>query len=82
MLRLDGEVREVTAMFTDIEGFTALTERSDPGDVLQLLDGYLAIVTDIVIAHGGMVGVRSVVGTGTTFTFTLPVNVRVPLGRR
>ncbi len=40
-LRLDGETRQVTAMFTDVEGFTALTERSDAHDVVQLLDGYL-----------------------------------------
>jgi adenylate cyclase len=55
MLRLGGETREVTAMFTDMEGFTSLTDRSNPRDVLQLLDGYLTIVTDTVAAHGGMV---------------------------
>jgi hypothetical protein len=51
----DGEARQVTVMFTDIEGFTALTERYDARDVLKVLDGYLTIVTDIVIEHGGMV---------------------------
>jgi adenylate cyclase len=73
VLRLDGEVREVTAMFTDIEGFTALTERSDAGDILQLLDGYLAIVTDIVIAHGGMVD--KLIGDGVFALFNAPLDL-------
>ncbi len=63
----------MTAMFTDIEGFTALTERSDPGDVLQLLDGYLAIVTDIVIAHGGMVD--KLIGDGVFALFNAPLDL-------
>jgi two-component system, NtrC family, sensor histidine kinase KinB len=33
----------------------------------------LAISKRIVEAHGGQIGVRSEVGRGTTFTFTLPV---------
>src|SRR6202011_3713818 len=33
----------------------------------------LAVVKQLVEAHGGMVGVRSVVGAGTTFSFTLPL---------
>jgi signal transduction histidine kinase len=37
----------------------------------------LAVVKQLVEAHGGMVGVRSVVGTGTTFSFTLPLALPV-----
>jgi adenylate cyclase len=73
ILRLDGESRPVTAMFTDIEGFTALTERSDPREVLQLLDGYLAIVTDTVIAHGGMVD--KLMGDGVFALFNVPLDL-------
>ena len=39
-LRLRGEMREITALFTDIEGFTSLTERSEPTDLVALLDAY------------------------------------------
>jgi adenylate cyclase len=73
VLRLDGESRPVTAMFTDIEGFTALTERSDAREVLQLLDGYLAIVTDTVIAHGGMVD--KLMGDGVFALFNVPLDL-------
>jgi adenylate cyclase len=73
VLRLDGESRPVTAMFTDIEGFTALTERSDPREVLQLLDAYLAIVTDTVIEHGGMVD--KLMGDGVFALFNVPLDL-------
>jgi adenylate cyclase len=72
-LRLGGEIREVTAMFTDIEGFTSLTERSDATDVVQLLDGYLAIVTDIVVANGGMVD--KLIGDGVFALFNVPLDL-------
>ena len=37
-LRLRGEMREITAFFTDIEGFTAMTERAQPADLVALLN--------------------------------------------
>jgi len=73
MLRLDGESREVTAMFTDIEGFTSLTDRSDATEVLQLLDEYLTIVTDTVVAHGGMVD--KLIGDGVFALFNAPLDL-------
>ena len=73
MLRLNGESREVTALFTDIEGFTSLTDRSDAAEVLQLLDEYLTIITDIVVAHGGMVD--KLIGDGVFALFNAPLDL-------
>jgi adenylate cyclase len=73
MLRLSGESREVTALFTDIEGFTSLTDRSNATEVLQLLDEYLTIVTDIVVAHGGMVD--KLIGDGVFALFNAPLDL-------
>jgi adenylate cyclase len=73
MLRLDGESREVTALFTDIEGFTSLTERSDPTEIMQLLDEYLTIVADTVVAHGGMVD--KLIGDGMFALFNAPLDL-------
>jgi adenylate cyclase len=73
MLRLSGESREVTALFTDIEGFTSLTERCEAVEVVRLLDGYLAVVTDIVVAHGGMVD--KLIGDGVFALFNVPLDL-------
>ena len=54
-LRLRGEMREITALFTDIEGFTSMTERAEPADLVALLDAYFDVATRIVTDHGGMI---------------------------
>jgi adenylate cyclase len=54
-LRLRGEMREITALITDIEGFTAMTERAEPTDLVALLDDYFDVTARIVIDHGGMI---------------------------
>jgi adenylate cyclase len=40
LVKLNGERREVTALFTDIEGFTATTHRAGPEDLVATLDQY------------------------------------------
>src|SRR5262249_13979532 len=52
LVRLHGEMREITALFTDIEGFTAITERSAPAELVALLDDYFDAVTRAVTDHG------------------------------
>lgn len=44
---------EVTALFCDISGFTALAGALDPRDVVELLNRYFPIVTEIVFRHEG-----------------------------
>jgi adenylate cyclase len=51
----DGEVREGTIVFTDIEGFTTLSETLDPATLMGVLNGYFAAATEIVARHGGVV---------------------------
>src|SRR5262249_42563926 len=45
MLKLRAESREVTALFTDIEGFTAMTHRAEPEQLVAVLDAYIEGVT-------------------------------------
>jgi len=71
--RLEGESREITALFTDIEGFTAMTERSEPRKLIALLDDYLDAVCQVVQAHGGMVD--KVVGDAVHAIFNAPLDV-------
>ena len=52
-LALGGERRIVTAFFSDLEGFTALSEALDPKQLVQLLNEYLTEMTDIILEFGG-----------------------------
>jgi adenylate cyclase len=53
-LRLGGEKRELTVLFSDVRGFTSLSERLDPHLLLELLNEYLTPMTDIIVSgHEG-----------------------------
>ena len=52
---LGGESRDVTVWFSDIEGFTSISEKLLPGELVALMNEYLSAMTDIVEAHGGFV---------------------------
>jgi adenylate cyclase len=54
-LGLGGERREITVMFTDLAGFTSLSEKSDAETVARILKQHFTIVTAIVLARGGTV---------------------------
>ncbi|HPH02615.1 MAG TPA: CHASE2 domain-containing protein [Spirochaetota bacterium] len=54
MLRLGGEKRVCTVFFSDIAGFTTLSEGLSPEQLVEFLNTYLTEVTDIILAHGGM----------------------------
>ncbi len=52
-LKLGGERRELTIMFSDLEGFTSLSEGLDPEALTTLLNDYLTDMTDIILEEGG-----------------------------
>lgn len=45
--------KEVTVLFADLRGFTALAERMPPGDLVPLLNGWFAVMADAIAAHRG-----------------------------
>jgi adenylate cyclase len=51
----DGEVREGTVLFTDIEGFTTLSERVDPKTLMTILSDYFGAVNALAEANGGVI---------------------------
>ena len=50
-----GERRQVTILFADLCGFTAISRTLDPEEVRELLDRYTALVDGIVVGYGGTV---------------------------
>lgn len=52
-IRMGGEMVETTVMFTDIRGFTSLSERYDPPQLVQDLNSYFEKVVDIIFAFEG-----------------------------
>jgi adenylate cyclase len=54
-INLAGEKRELTIFFSDVRNFTTLTEKSDPTELIALLNEYLEAMTEIVFAHDGIV---------------------------
>ncbi len=54
-LKLGGDRRDITILFTDLAGFTSLAEKLPAEEVAALLNRHLSEMTDIVIAHGGTV---------------------------
>ncbi|MFN0166504.1 MAG: CHASE2 domain-containing protein [Bryobacteraceae bacterium] len=53
--RFDGEKKKLTVFFSDVRGFTTLTERSDPVQLLKQLNEYLEAMTDIIFRYDGIV---------------------------
>lgn len=54
-LKLGGERREITAVFTDVAGFTNFSERMDPQALGELLNRYFDGLCDAVVAHEGTI---------------------------
>jgi adenylate cyclase len=72
MPELGGEEREVTVLFSDIAGFTAISEACDPAALVQGLNTYFSTMTDIIEAHGGFVD--KYIGDAIVAVFGAPVH--------
>ncbi|MBW2528663.1 MAG: adenylate/guanylate cyclase domain-containing protein [Deltaproteobacteria bacterium] len=54
-VKLGGELRYVTVLFADIRGYSTLSESLSPPEIVAILNRYFQRVTDIILAHGGMI---------------------------
>ncbi len=50
-LALGGETREITLLFSDIRGFTSLSEKMDPQEITGLLNRFLTPMTDVLLLN-------------------------------
>jgi len=71
-LRLGGEKVFGTAMFTDLRGFTTFSETLPADQVIGLLNRYLGIMSDVVLAHGGTLVTYTGDGMMAVFGAPLP----------
>lgn len=53
LAELGGKRRDMTVLFSDIRGFTAVTEKGDPEALVAQLNEYFSCMVDIVFAHRG-----------------------------
>lgn len=53
-LKLGGQKKDLTVLFSDIRGFTSVAEVMSPEELVQLLNEYLTAMTDIVFKYDGL----------------------------
>jgi adenylate cyclase len=68
---LGGKYVEATAMFSDIRGFTSITETQSPAETIELLNTYYTLMFDAIQGQGGIV--NQIVGDGLMAIFGAPV---------
>lgn len=52
-LNLLGERRDITVLFSDVAGFTTLSERLNPDELVILLNRYLSAMTEVIFLYDG-----------------------------
>ena len=57
LLKLGGETKEMTFLFSDIRGFTPISEKykGNPEGLTRLINRFLTRMTDVIIANGGTI---------------------------
>jgi len=70
-LELGGEKREITLLMSDLRGFTALSERLEPTEVISLLNHYLSAMIDLIHASGGTID--EIIGDAIFVLFGAPL---------
>ena len=53
-LKLGGDKKDLSVLFSDIRGFTTISEKLSPEELVHLLNEYLTAMTDIVFKYDGM----------------------------
>lgn len=73
LLKLEGQSREITAFFSDIRGFTSISEQLTPPQVTAMLNQYFTPMTRIVVDHKGLVD--KYMGDGLAAMWNAPIDV-------
>jgi len=69
-LELGGEKRSVTIMISDLRGFTALSERLEPEQVVRMLNTYFELMMEVILGYNGTI--NEIVGDSLLVIFGAP----------
>ena len=69
-MELGGERRNVTIMLSDLRGFTALSERLEPEQVVKMLNGYFEVMVEVVHQYNGTI--NEIIGDSLLVIFGAP----------
>jgi adenylate cyclase len=69
---LGGETRNVTIFFSDLAGFSAISEQMTPTELVAFMNEYLSAMTDIIESQGGYV--EKYIGDSIVAVFGAPVD--------
>jgi len=72
-LRLGGKKQIVTVLFSDVRGFTTYSESRPPETVIDVLNHYLTMMTDVILKHGGTL--VTFMGDGIMAVFGAPIEM-------
>ena len=70
-IKVGGERKDITLMFVDIRGFTPLSEKMEPEEVIEVLNEYLEICTKAVFEYEGTID--KFMGDGVMVMFGAPI---------
>jgi len=73
LLKLGGEKRICTFLFTDVRGFTNLSEKLEPEEVTSIMNKVLTVQVECIQAHGGMVD--KFIGDACMAIFNAPLDL-------
>ena len=73
LLKLGGDRRRCTFLFTDVRGFTSLSEKLDPEEVTKIMNKALTIQANAVKEYGGMVD--KYIGDAMMAIFNAPIDL-------
>ena len=70
-VHLGGENQTATILFADIRGFTRMSEKMEPQEIVELLNEYFTLMTDLIFENGGTLD--KYMGDGIMALFGAPI---------
>ncbi len=70
-IKLGGRLQEVTVLFSDLEGFTSVSEKTEPEQLLAILNRYHELVVSVIQREGGTID--KFIGDGVMALFNTPL---------